>query len=553
MTISESSYHLDFSKRILQATETLFADQPVTRRIQNACADFDRQCTSIIEARGIPVLTISVVGAKGQGKSWIARQFILNTTLGRRLPSGVLGSEATTKLYWVGPNPPELVDGDREVYLHCEREQMLEIGFPYLLLDTPGVTDSDLSAVESTRRVLHLSPIKLLVLRRDQLRAAINSQLAGWVEGAVCIPVVTCVPLKELGQDPSGRGWEHDQHRVLEKSLEDDLRKFSDWLRASAPQSQLESPILIEDFEASGQEEKAGQSFARELQNRLHKLPLQDLTQTRTHRLNAIHTKFRREVVRILEAEVPYLSSALRKLHEEADRLPTQVVEDVLGSPMLLNTAVRGRLRAQFVSDTSHLWFPYRSILVLLSFTQGAWDRLVMALTGSIPSIFGTMTAWARNLQQSRKVTQEMEEGIRDRMARQVDDRLQPIHRQFHNALRRLRGDTESTKGPEIVGIKLGGIDELQSQSRRLFEKRVDERAVASFWLQMAGMLASLLFWALLAGPIVSVYRQYLSASAEALSTAGTGIDHFPHPLRHCCSQVFCSQRSPYSFSPWLR
>lgn len=526
MSSSELEYHLTFANRITDAIAKLFGDQPIAQRARAIVDQFTRKCEQIVHGRGVPLLTIATVGAKGQGKSWVARQFILPLTVRSQLPSGVLGHEATTRLFWVGPASPDSIDPKRETYIACEQQSLVDIGLPYMLLDTPGVTDADRSAVETTRGVLSLAPIKLLVIRRDQLRASINSELAAWIDGAVCIPIVTCVPVDEWDPD---QGSAEGSPGTIGSKLSNDSEQLMSWLRASAPQSQILPAIFIEDFEATGREPHAGMRLVQAIHERLRSQPLDHLNRTRSSRLTAANQKLRRDIGRLIATETPYLASAVSRLHEEAERLPMQVVETVLGSPWILQTAVRGRLRARLVADTSPLWFPFRSLLSLLSFTQGAWDRLILALTGSVPSLFGTLANWARNLQQSRNVSQEMQNGIRDRLLGQVTDRLEPIHRQFHNALHRLKHGDQATMQTDVPKVRLGGIEELQSQSRQRFEERVDTNAVPNFGLQAIGIIATAIFWTMMSGPIIYVYRRYFHASYQSIAAETLAADEFPH------------------------
>jgi hypothetical protein len=48
--------------------------------------------------------------------------------------------------------------------------------------------------------------------------------------------------------------------------------------------------------------------------------------------------------------------------------------------------------------------------------------------------------------------------------------------------------------------------------------------------LQTYGVLGAGLFWLLLAGPIVSIYRQYLGASYKTLTSSQSSVEQFPHP-----------------------
>ncbi len=520
-------------QRIRHATQALLGQQHLTHQISEWCDQYQLQCESIISSRGISLISVGIVGAKGQGKTWIARQMILDKRVSQLLPSGVLSSEATTHVHWIGPIVPEGLDASRELYHPCRSETMLDLGRPYILLDTPGITDDDLQAAKTAKDAMALSPVKLLVVRRDQLRGAILSQLANFTEGAVCVPVITCVPLNDLAKTAAKNSSAEDGPKKarLSESLQRDLSTFCEAMRASAPKTKLLEPVVVPDFEADGDETKIGLEFARELQSRLQNESLDDIAATRANRLSAATDRLRHRIGQLLESQLPQLSAAVRRLHSEADALPAQTIEAVLGSRTVLQSAVRGRLRAQMIADTGMIWFPYRTVLTVLGLTHGAWDRLLLSLSGSVPSIFGTFAAWARNVQQSRKINWEMQEGIRDRLNRQIQDRLEPVQSQFHRAVTRMRGSDQENKGvANTPQIRLSGVEELQSRARNVFEWSVDRHQMPWWTLQFLALMGTMLFWFLMAGPIVFIYRQYLGASLDSLAGTPSGLERFPYP-----------------------
>ena len=520
-------------QRIRHATQALLGQQHLTHQISEWCDQYQLQCESIISSRGISLISVGIVGAKGQGKTWIARQMILDKRVSQLLPSGVLSSEATTHVHWIGPIVPEGLDASRELYHPCRSETMLDLGRPYILLDTPGITDDDLQAAKTAKDAMALSPVKLLVVRRDQLRGAILSQLANFTEGAVCVPVITCVPLNDLAKTAAKNSSAEDGPKKarLSESLQRDLSTFCEAMRASAPKTKLLEPVVVPDFEADGDETKIGLEFARELQSRLQNESLDDIAATRANRLSAATDRLRHRIGQLLESQLPQLSAAVRRLHSEADALPAQTIEAVLGSRTVLQSAVRGRLRAQMIADTGMIWFPYRTVLTVLGLTHGAWDRLLLSLSGSVPSIFGTFAAWARNVQQSRKINWEMQEGIRDRLNRQIQDRLEPVQSQFHRAVTRMRGSDQENKGvANTPQIRLSGVEELQSRARNVFEWSVDRHQMPWWALQFLALMGTMLFWFLMAGPIVFIYRQYLGASLDSLAGTPSGLERFPYP-----------------------
>ncbi|MCY2985251.1 MAG: hypothetical protein NTY15_16620 [Planctomycetota bacterium] len=520
-------------QRIRHATQALLGQQHLTHQINEWCEQYQLQCDSILSSRGVSLTSIAVVGAKGQGKTWVARQLIFDKRISESLPSGVLSSEATTHVHWIGPVVPEALDPNCELYHPCRSESMLDLGRPYMLLDTPGVTDDDLQAAKIAKDAMALSPLKLLVVRRDQLRGAILSQLAHFTEGAICVPVVTCVPLKDLHHADAHSGLSENslsQDRWSE-SLRRDLETFSEAMRASAPKTKFLDCVLVPDFEADGDEAKIGLAFASELRNKLQNESLDDIAATRANRLSSATDRLRHRVGQLLDTQLPQLSTAVRKLHAEADALPSQTIEAVLGSRVVLQSAVRGRLRAQMIADTGMIWFPYRTVLTILGLTHGAWDRLLLSLSGSVPSIFGTFAAWARNVQQSRKINWEMHEGIRDRLNRQIQDRLEPIQSQFHRAVTRMRGSDQETKAISASPkIRLAGVEELQTRARSVFEWSVDRYQISWLPLQLFALVGTGIFWLLMAGPIVAIYREFLGASYNTLSGSHSSVDSFPHP-----------------------
>jgi hypothetical protein len=511
-----------YADRVAAAVTGLFGDQPVAHEVLRACREFERQRAGIESSRGIELLSVSLVGAKGPGKSWIARQLIKDHRVAEQLRSGDLARDATGNLTWVGPRSPEQLNPGMERFIFCQIDQMADIGRPYLLLDTPGVTDADAQIAEIARQALSLSPIKLVVIARDQIRSAINTHIARQTAGSVCIPIITMVDPKDLHSS----------------DLANDIKQLLTHLKQAAPQSDWLDPITVVDFDIAANAQEVGRHTADAIVERLRSRPLDDvsLSRSKEQRLQAAQERFRVQVSRLVGDQIPQLASAVRKLYQETEKIPEEVISSMLGSPLILQAAVRSRMRTQLVNDTSALWFPYRSILSLLHLTHGAWDRVLMSLTGSVPSLFGALTAWARNFQQTRQLQWEMQSGLKDRIEQQVRDRIEPLCEHFQRVVHRLqsRGTiashnpaTENTSG---LGIQLNGIQQLQNHSQNIFENTLAENAFSRFPLQIAGLLGTALFWAFLSGPIISVYRQYFQASYHAISDSVVTVEHFPHP-----------------------
>ncbi len=516
--------HNLFSERLAEATRVVFGDRPLTHAVADACARYEKDVRNIQTGRGINALTLAIVGAKGQGKTWVARQLVRDPQIRNLLRSGDLNQDATTRLVWIGPNAPDGIDAVSEIYYPCAANQMVEIGQPFVVLDTPGVTDTNHRAAEIASAALSLAPIKLLIIARDQLRAASNLQIAARIDGAVCIPVISSVEPEET-----------EEGSAATLQLRNDLRTLREQLHLRAPNVRWVSEVLVPDFEITGNEEAAATSFVGQLIDRLSDLELSELSlsSARDARLQSAQQRLRSDVAKLIDAELPQLSAAVDRLNRETENLPDRVLESLLGSTTVLETGVRMRLRARLVSDTSLLWFPYRTVMSTLNLTQGAWDRVVLAMAGSIPSLFGALASWAKNARQNRDFSIEIQDGIRQRTQRQVEERLKPLCDQFHRAVMKLRPQEDRSKGIDEArssGMNLTGIDELQNRSQRIFDDSIAANATANLFVQLLALVGTVLFWTFMAGPIVVIYREYFAASFHALGGQETHLESFPHP-----------------------
>jgi hypothetical protein len=532
-------FNENLAQRIATAAESVLGDSPLSRSVIHACEKYENEVRNITQSRGVAGLLLAIVGAKGQGKTWVARQLVDSDPVRQSLRSGDLTDDATTRLVWIGPTPPEGFDPETEIYHRCASDAMLDIGRPYVLLDTPGSTDANPRAAAIASEALSLAPIKILVVARDQMRSAASISIAQRIDGSECVPVISSVEPEELTPGTPG----HEQ-------LQRDLRTVRTQIASFAPRVRLAQEILVPDFEISGDEQSSVTVLRRELTQRLADLKIDDvaLNSTRSSRLSTAEQRLRRTVGKLLAEEVPHLASAVDHLNQETAQLPHRVLSSMLGSSQVLETGVRMRLRTQLVADTYLVWFPYRTLMSTLNLTQGAWDRVVLALSGSVPSLFGALASWARNVRQSREFSLEVQEGIRERMQRQVEDHLTPLCDQFHRAVLRLRSDADPAMGGSrasgssgaapLAGavsgasgaMRLTGIEELQRRSRTIFDEALARNATRRWVAQLLAVIGVLLFWGFMAGPIVSIYRQYFSASYGALFRQGLTTADFPHP-----------------------
>lgn len=472
----------------------------------------------VLEDRSSGASVIAVVGATGQGKSWLIRQMIGDASVRAAIPSGNNATEATEKLTWVGPFPPADLDPRHERFIHCQASKMQSIGASYLLVDAPGATDDRRAIAAVAARALSLASVLLLVARRDQLRSETVGVLTEASEGTIVVPVVNAV-------------------RSRDDALTSDIEAFVARMREVAPASAIVSPVIIDDFEVDGRgEKKVGEETAERVAERLQSEigNSWEGDRRRSTRLTALDGRFRAALHAVLSDQLPGLTAAVRRLNDEATKLPAEVAETLVGSGGPLRAAVRSSLRLSLLTDTAAIWFPYRSQLGLLNLTHGAWDRVFLSLSGSLPSLIGTVWSSTKNLMAQQGAQQDIRDGLQRRSAAAVADRLGPLAARFRDELTELRRQpTAASIGGDDSRSQvayLSGIESLQESSQRIFHEEVERVSVSRASAILLGLIGTATFWFLMAGPIFALYRGYFDASYSTLTELAGDLERFPRP-----------------------
>ncbi len=520
-----------FLQRLRRASASVLGDSDVGRRVRELCDDHEAVRRSLTQQRTAGSLVIAVIGAAGQGKSWVLRQFVRDRQVAVQIPSGNNLNEATEQLIWVGAQPPSDLDPRQERYVFCADHQLHSLGMPYVLVDTPGATDDRRQVAEIAKRALSMAGVLVLVTRRDQMRSSIVSSLALAAEGAIILPVVNSI-------------------RTHDDALTADCESLLGRIRQIAPTSEVMPPVLIDDYSIQDRQEAVVATDAiGEITGRLQaQFAYKGGPETRqTARLAAQETAFRNSLKQLLGDRLPALTAAVERLRQAAEALPAEIAENLIGGGPQLRAAVRGRLRAGLMSDTDGIWFPFRTLLSLLNLTSGAWDRVLLSLTGSLPSLIGAAWSSAKNATATSRGEQDIREGLKRRAAAIVSDRLGPLATRFRHELLRLHAGQGTAGGPapadgaiaseqvirgstDELPADLAGIDALQEESVQIFAEEVARVALSRRVATVAALLGTVLFWGLLSGPIVALYRSYGAACWHALQSLSGDLTAFPRP-----------------------
>jgi hypothetical protein len=180
--------------------------------------------------------------------------------------------------------------------------------------------------------------------------------------------------------------------------------------------------------------------------------------------------------------------------------------------------------------------FPYRSFVSVLAITAGVWDKLIFAPLGSIPSLAAVSFQTFRNVMDAlRFAYRRLRAGVVARIERLVQSQLAGDVRRFHQALQSLwpTADPNAPKSPADagVGVRIAGADNIIVESERIVRTVIEPHAAAG---ASAAVICSIvgagLFWVLLAGPMVAIYRSFWGTWWRTMADGQGPWAEFPAP-----------------------
>ncbi|MEC8473657.1 MAG: hypothetical protein VXZ38_03305, partial [Planctomycetota bacterium] len=346
-------------------------------------------------------------------------------------------------------------------------------------------------------------------------------------EGTLLVPVINAI-------------------RQRGESLQDDVSSLISRLRDAAPSSRITAPVLIDDFEIKDRCAKTiGRDAAEEVGNRIEQAlgGKWENERRRVIRLAALDLRFRKTLQTLLANQLPGMTSAVQRLRSETIQIPSQIAESLVGVGGPLQAAIRSRLRLALLTDTAAYWFPYRSLLGLMNLTHGAWDRLLISFSGSLPSLLSAIWTSAKDRQTDGYALDQVRTGLERRGERAIQEKIGPLAQQFRDELNELRAragmpELEIQNSDISNPAKLTGLETLQTESQQIFDKEVELAASKRSSAIILGFLGTVIFWVLMSAPIISLYSEYLQASYDVFLSlfgmkeeiAGVSLDGFPAP-----------------------
>jgi hypothetical protein len=521
-----------FADQLEHAGRHLLSDSSLAGELSRIAENLRYQAQRLVTRGESSIPTIAVLGKTAEGKGWLARCFLLdhpdNHLVRQSIPSGQNDTERSTRLVWFGPESPLGLE-EGEHYLQVPASRMLDLGHPYIVGDTPGYSDDSSRTRQLSQIAVSSAAVKIIVLSEEILRDGSLSKFMRKMPGAVVLPVVRFRPSQPGREDP-------------EPARREDIQRYVEQWRHDAPETNILDPCCLPDAAIFSPDlGQTVQLVQRRLRERL--LPYVQGTQLRREaveqQIEAQGQVARRDAAQRLIEFRRRVGPCVHAIENIRQELPQRLVRELLGSDLQLRAAVRRRFQAMWMDLTPGWCFPYRSFLGLLVLTSGAWDRLILSLAGSLPSLALTVAHSLTNLRDAQTRQAQVRAGVAQRLEQLAQDELRAEVKNFERSLEALLTWEEGPSPQSIESwsersssnegvIHVEGLEEFEGRCREIMEHESQRYAPPAWLPRSAAILATCLFALLVSGPLVAVYREYLTTTWSVLTSAERSWSDFP-------------------------
>ena len=482
-------------RRLAESLELLFGKSQEGGVLSARCRDAIDELASFSDGRGIRSMAIAVLGAKNSGKSWLCRLLVKNEAAHERIPSGEISKYSTEKATWIGPDAPPALDSEHEVRIALRRDDMVDLGADYTLLDLPGFNDASIPAREAALKALCGVPLRVLVVSVATLGDESQFAFLEKSDGTRILPVVV-----------------DDDHPRLEKEGAGDIAALLERIRHRCPLAEVLKPIVVPHIRHAPGEEAVKIRLAEErlfpvLRQLIATPPVDEQVIGKV-----VVERLRRDLAGDLREFVRRVTPAHDALETMEAGLAAELVKKILGPDAQLEAGMRMKMRLLTLTRTPGWFFPFRSFLGLFSITAGAWDRLAFALAGSLPSLTLLVFQTARNTKRLAEMKDEVKSALATRIETMTQDELADVNRVFIRSINASLPPETRRSEDESPPTRFIGLERLTEESGTLFERVVRNHASGRAGVFVWGGLATLMFVGLLSGPLVTVYREFFDA-----------------------------------------
>ncbi len=517
---TQKTITIDLADRADRAVRQLFGhDAPLTHSISEITDNLRSDIQRIRSGQSAGPATLALVGRVGEGKSWLTRAFLAeDDTANQVIQSGQNAAERSMDLTWIGSQQPftELTNGER--FIKTSPQNMLDLGAPYVLADSPGYSDHNPSLEALSSVALASSNIKLLVTSVSHIRDSSLAAFIGSMDGSIVLPVVRFRP--------------EDENLTPSDSVRNDcLTEMQSWT-PHVPSASILPAVFIPDAGIAGDTE--ARSAARQLISAALTPLLADPATLAKHRESQLQQRIQLTRYHLAETLVDFrqrIGAPVENLDQLSATLPDIVQKEVIGDTAQLHIGIRSRFRADAIERTPALLFPYRSLIGVLGLTHGAWDRLIFTTLGSVPSLIMTAFHSVKSWSKTKDFEQTLRDQSRQRLNSLINDAYREDIKNFSHALTAITDHSEDAElNRQVNVIELQGLTGLEIEAQEIITKSIKRRRISGFTLWFGGIIAFIVFWTMLLGPAIALYAEYFQSMSKTAKSLSEGLKSYPTP-----------------------
>ena len=488
-------------RKLSEALQQVFGESSEGQALQRKCRLAMEEITSQQDHRGVKSTILAVIGSKNAGKSWLCRQLLRDEAKHAAIPSGEEDETATEKATWIGPDAPTLMTPEHELRIPVRREEMLDLGCDYTLLDLPGYDDAGLAEREAALRAVRGVEFRVLVISSATKQVESQFSYLRDSNGTRILPVVM-----------------DSKYPLLETEGSSEVEALLAKIRKNCPQAEVAEPLIIPHIEHAPGDETSKIAKARDLLYPALRafLAMPPVDPTITGRV--VLERLRCELLEDLREFISRVRPAHEELAAKEAGLARELVGRIVGEDPQLAAGLRMKMRLHTLAATPAWFFPYRTFFGAFSFTAGAWDRLAFAMAGSLPSLTLLAFQTARNAKRMGEMKEDVRNALAGRLQRMADDELASCNRILVRSIRSTLPPDPGENEEILAPTRFVGLERVTSDSGEIFDSVVARHARSRGLPLIFGGLATLAFITLAAGPLWVVYREFFHAWSGGFS-----------------------------------
>ena len=433
------------------------------------------------------------------GKSFLAQQLFQDPAFARRvLPDGE--ALRTGRITWIGAERPTTLVEEEDAFIQVH--DLVDLGVPYLLIDTPGTGDVQGASNRLADIALSSARIKVLVVDARTIRNENYQKFIGKGDGSLILPIVNFC--KAQGQEPF----------PVELWREQYGRDLMEKLQAAAPAATILEPEFLPDRESVDDESLAIDYIRSRLHSHLRRILHHHKDQWQhaaTHELHASHARFEARISAVLQPALGPLAQPLSEFDQALKSLPQKILHHLLDDSTRIRLLIKSHYRGLFMDGTPGLAFPYRSLAGLLLITAGAWDRLILGIGGSLPSLLAAGFKTARGQHETGQAIQTLRDKVKPLLSEMVREMVRTPLLELRHKLQREEAVSQSQEAE--VDFELQGMEELAATWNLEVVAAARRTAPSRGFFASAALLGTAGFWFLFGAPLVHLYGQYIPAA----------------------------------------